>query len=63
MTVPRRAAFGGLAAIALAAPPGAARAQAATRIVINNDTQANSLKGQTWELFKREIESDLGNRV
>ncbi|GGG48390.1 c4-dicarboxylate-binding protein [Caldovatus sediminis] len=63
MTVPRRAAFGGLAAIALGTPPGAARAQAATRIVINNDTQATSLKGQTWELFKREIESDLGPRV
>ncbi|MBW8268692.1 TRAP transporter substrate-binding protein [Caldovatus aquaticus] len=62
MTVPRRAALGGLAALALA-PCGAARAQAATRIVINNDTQATSLKGQTWELFKREIEAELGPRV
>jgi C4-dicarboxylate-binding protein DctP len=61
MPVPRRAALGGLAAIGLA--PAAAQAQAATRIIISNDTQPTSLKGQTWELFKREIEAELGARV
>jgi C4-dicarboxylate-binding protein DctP len=64
MPVPRRAAaLGGLAAIGLAAPAATAHAQAATRIIVSNDTQPTSLKGQTWELFKREIEAELGARV
>jgi C4-dicarboxylate-binding protein DctP len=52
----------GLAALAAAAA-GPARAQAPTRIVISNDTQPTSLKGQTWEMFKREVEAELGDRV
>ena len=63
MPLPRRAAaLGGLAAIG-AAPLASAHAQTATRIIISNDTQPSSLKGQTWELFKREIEAELGARV
>ncbi len=54
------AALSGAAAVAL--PRGVA-AQAATRIIVNNDTQPTSLKGLTWEVFKREIEQELGNRV
>lgn len=52
--------LGGAAAAGL--PRGAA-AQAATRIIVNNDTQPTSLKGLTWEIFKREIEQELGPRV
>jgi len=52
-----------LAAAALFPALGRARAQAPTRIVISNDTQPTSLKGQTWEFFKREVEAELGPRV
>ncbi len=65
--LPRRAlgtaALGAAAAAAAAGLPGGTRAQAPLRIVVNNDSQATSLKGQTWELFKREVEAELGARV
>lgn len=54
------AALGGAAAALL---PREASAQAPLRIIINNDTQPTSLKGLTWEVFKREIEAELGSRV
>jgi C4-dicarboxylate-binding protein DctP len=40
-----------------------ANAQAPLRIIVNNDTQGPTLKGQTWDLFKRELEQALGSRV
>jgi len=52
----------GTAALA-AAIPATAGAQAATRIIVNNDTQPSSLKGLTWGIFKRELEQDMGARV
>ncbi|WP_372620332.1 TRAP transporter substrate-binding protein [Falsiroseomonas sp.] len=39
------------------------QAQSPLRIIVNNDTQGPTLKGQTWELFKREMEQALGDRV
>jgi len=53
---------GGALAGTLAAP-SVIRAQAPLRIIINNDTQQQTLKGQTWELFKKEITAEMGNRV
>jgi C4-dicarboxylate-binding protein DctP len=53
----------GLAGLALLAAPSVVRAQAPTRIIINNDIQATTLKGQAWELFKRELEAEMGARV
>jgi C4-dicarboxylate-binding protein DctP len=45
------------------ATPALVHAQQPLRIVINNDTQQSTLKGQAWELFKREIEAELGARA
>jgi C4-dicarboxylate-binding protein DctP len=52
-----------LGATTAAAMPREAAAQSATRIIVNNDTQPTSLKGLTWEIFKRELEQELGARV
>lgn len=48
-------------AIALLSVPMAALAK--TKVILSNDTQALSLKGKTFELFKKEIEKRLGDKV
>lgn len=59
--LPRRT-LTGLAVSALAAPH-VARAQAPLRIIITNETQQTTLKGQSWDFFKRELEAEMGPRV
>jgi C4-dicarboxylate-binding protein DctP len=39
------------------------RAQQPLRIIISNDTQQTTLKGQSWDLFKRDLEAEMGSRV
>lgn len=64
MTIERRGlALGALGAAALGALPRGADAQSAMRIIINNDTQQTSLKGETWEFFKRDLEQTLGRNA
>jgi C4-dicarboxylate-binding protein DctP len=58
-----RRSLGALALTGALAAPSVVRAQAPTRIIINNDTQQATLKGQTWEMFKRDVEAELGARV
>ncbi len=50
-----------LAAVALASAPAPAAAQ--TKIVMSNDNNALGVKGQTFELLKKEIEQRLGDKV
>ncbi|MCC7428431.1 MAG: TRAP transporter substrate-binding protein [Alphaproteobacteria bacterium] len=64
--ITRRDALGlaaGGAALGALSAPAIVQAQAPLRIIISNDTQAATLKGKTWETFKREIESEMGSRV
>ena len=61
MKVTRRSFTAGAALALPALMP--AEAQAPLRIIVNNDTQPPTLKGQTWDLFKRELEQSLGSRV
>lgn len=53
----------GLGAIALSFCLGAGQAHAATDIIISNDTQGKSLKGQTFEVLKQELEKRLGAKA
>lgn len=50
-----------LVACGLAA--GAPSAAAQTRVIMSNETNAVGVKGQTFEVLKREIEKRLGNKV
>lgn len=51
------------AALAVATLVGAASAEAQTRIVLSNDNNALGVKGQTFELLKKELETRLGSMV
>lgn len=57
----RRTLIAGLAATGLAL--SAATAQAQVKIVLSNDNNAVGVKGQTFELLKKEIEKNLGDKV
>lgn len=54
------------AALSLVAASGiftAAPAVAASKVIISNDNNDKGLKGQTFEFFKKELESRLGDKV
>ena len=51
----------GLAGAALLAASTAAMAQ--TKVIMSNDTNIKGLKGQTFEVLKKEIENRLGAKV
>jgi len=53
----------GFGAFALSLGLLAGPAAAATEIIISNDTQGKSLKGETFEVLKREIEKRLGSKA
>jgi C4-dicarboxylate-binding protein DctP len=53
----------GLGGIALGLVLLVGTAPAATEIIISNDTQQKSLKGQTFDTLKQEIEKRLGSKV
>jgi C4-dicarboxylate-binding protein DctP len=63
MTDLHRRTLGGLALGGALAAPGLVRAQQPLRIIVNNDTQQTTLKGQSWDMFKRDLEAELGSRV
>lgn len=62
-TVLDRRSLGGLVLAGALAAPGVLRAQQPLRIIVSNDTQQTTLKGQSWDFFKRELETELGPRV
>ncbi|MGG5811130.1 TRAP transporter substrate-binding protein [Falsiroseomonas sp. CW058] len=45
------------------AAPAVVRAQQPLRVIITNETQQSTLKGQSWDYFKRELEAEMGPRV
>jgi len=53
----------GLGSIAIGLSLSVGTASAATDIIISNDTQQKSLKGETFETLKTELEKRLGNKV
>ena len=63
MTTIHRRTLGGLALAGTLAAPSVLPAQQPLRIIVSNDTQQTTLKGQSWDLFKRDLEAELGSRV
>ena len=63
MTDLHRRTLGGLALGGVLAAPRLVSAQQPLRIIVSNDTQQTTLKGQSWDMFKRELEAELGSRA